>query len=170
MLRHIPHALKVEALALTHLLPLLPLPTTFRLLVYRAPAGEPFMFSNSPNGLFPTTCTLSQIQDRLQSILGLLWCWFLLLSVASASTMTATCYNPLAIAEISLSWVWTCYFLIPVPSFRQEVCEEEQGSAATATAAIAIVRCMMVFFKVNCECACIVFVKASSMDSRMAYK
>ena len=89
MLRHIPHALKVEALALlTHLPLLLPLPTTFRLLVYRAP-GEPFMISNSTNGSFPTTCTLSQIQDRLLSILGLLWCWFLLLSVASASTMTA---------------------------------------------------------------------------------
>ena len=42
------------------------------------------------------------------------------------------------------------------------MCEEEQGSAGAS--AIAIVRCMMVFFKVKSECA-FVFVKAS-MDSR----
>ena len=46
------------------------------------------------------------------------------------------------------------------------MCEEEQGSAGAS--AIAIVRCMMVFFKVKSECA-FVFVKAS-MDSRMAYR
>ena len=46
------------------------------------------------------------------------------------------------------------------------MCEEEQGNAGAS--AIAIVRCMMVFFKVKSECA-FVFVKAS-MDSRMAYR
>ena len=117
-MRHTPHALKVEALALlANASAASPLANNVLMI---AESLSCFQIPQTAHSWRLAPCHRF-IQDWLQSIVGLLWYWFLLLSVAITSTMTGK--TPFAIAEISLSWVWTCYLLIPpVPSFRREVC------------------------------------------------